>query len=126
VAENLAGLERLPGTYPFDLARSVQAYALNAFLHGLIDPQRRAAFLADEDTVLEATDLREEERQAIRRRDWPALLNLGAIFFMLEKLAAVSGVSNLHVYAAMRHQTLEAFQKTRNTKANYSVAAAKS
>jgi gallate dioxygenase len=26
----------------------------------------------------------------------------------------VSGVSNLHIYAAMRGQTLEEFQKTRN------------
>ena len=32
------------------------------------------------------------------------------------------GVSNLHIYAAMRGETLEEFQKTRNTKALYSVA----
>jgi gallate dioxygenase len=32
------------------------------------------------------------------------------------------GVSNLHVYAAMRGESLEDFQKTRNTKALYSVA----
>ena len=38
----------------------------------------------------------------IRRRDWQALIHYGAIFFVLEKLAAVVGVSNLHVYAAMR------------------------
>jgi gallate dioxygenase len=42
---------------------------------------------------------------------------------MLEKLGAVVGVSNLHIYAAMRGQTLEAFQKTRNAPgALYSVA----
>ena len=44
-------------------------------------------------------------------------------FFMLEKLGAVVGVSNLHIYAAMRGQTLEDFQKTRNApNALYSVA----
>ena len=32
------------------------------------------------------------------------------------------GTTNLHIYAAMRGETLEAFQKTRNTKALYSVA----
>jgi hypothetical protein len=32
----------------------------------------------------------------------------------LEKLGAVIGVSNLHIYAAMRGQSLEEFQKTRN------------
>lgn len=42
---------------------------------------------------------------------------------MLEKLGAVVGVSNLHIYAAMRGETLEDFQKTRNAPgALYSVA----
>ena len=42
---------------------------------------------------------------------------------MLEKLGAVVGVSNLHIYAAMRGETLEDFQKTRNQQVIYSVAA---
>jgi gallate dioxygenase len=38
-------------------------------------------------------------------------------------LGAVVGVSNLHIYAAMRGQTLADFQKTRNAPgALYSVA----
>ena len=42
---------------------------------------------------------------------------------MLEKLGAVTGSSNLHIYAAMRGETLEEFQKTRNAPgALYSVA----
>lgn len=57
----------------------------------------------------------------IRRRDWRALMQYGAIFFVLEKFAAVVGVSNLHVYAAMRGQTLEDFQKTRNAQVVYGV-----
>jgi gallate dioxygenase len=50
------------------------------------------------------------------------MIRYGVIFFMLEKLAAVSGVSNLHVYAAMRGQTLDDFLETRNTQVIYSVA----
>jgi gallate dioxygenase len=51
------------------------------------------------------------------------LMHYGVIFFMLEKLGAVTGVSNLHIYAAMRGETLEAFQRTRNAPgALYSVA----
>ncbi|TLZ14912.1 MAG: gallate dioxygenase, partial [Gammaproteobacteria bacterium] len=42
--------------------------------------------------------------------------------FLLEKLAAVLGITNLHVYAAMRGETLEEFQKTRNAQVLYSVA----
>ncbi len=53
------------------------------------------------------------------------MIHYGVIFFMLEKLGAVVGVSNLHIYAAMRGQTLEDFQKTRNTKALYGVGGKK-
>ena len=60
----------------------------------------------------------------VRQRDWRALIHHGVIFFMLEKLGAVVGVSNLHIYAAMRGESLEDFQKTRNAPgALYSVAA---
>ncbi|EDZ99537.1 Extradiol ring-cleavage dioxygenase LigAB LigA subunit [Burkholderia sp. H160] len=58
----------------------------------------------------------------MRRRDWRGLIQYGVIFFMLEKLGAVVGTSNLHIYAAMRGETLEDFLKTRNTRVLYSVA----
>lgn len=67
--------------------------------------------------------LDEAERGLVRRRDWRGLIHHGVIFFMLEKLGAVVGVSNLHIYAAMRGETLEQFQRTRNAPgALYSVA----
>ncbi len=51
------------------------------------------------------------------------MIHYGVIFFMLEKLGAVIGVSNLHIYAGMRGESLEDFQKTRNAPgALYSVA----
>ena len=50
----------------------------------------------------------------IRDRDWRALIRYGANFFMLEKLAAVTGSSNLHIYAGMRGEALDDFMKTRN------------
>jgi gallate dioxygenase len=59
----------------------------------------------------------------VRRRDWRGLIHYGVIFFVLEKLGAVVGVSNLHIYAAMRGQPLAEFMKTRNTQVQYSVAA---
>jgi len=122
MASQLAGAEHLPGTYPFTLERSVKGYRLNRFLHGLVRPDVRAAFLADEEAAYERAGLTDTERDLVRRRDWRGLIHYGAIFFMLEKLGAVIGVSNLHIYAAMRGQTLEDFQRTRNTQALYSVA----
>jgi gallate dioxygenase len=121
MGEQLAGIEALEGTYPFDLERSVGAFRINAFLHDLVLPEHRAAFRADPEALFEARGLTEAERDLIRRRDWRALIHYGAIFFVLEKLAAVVGESNPAVYAAFRGQSLEDFLKTRNTQVVYSV-----
>lgn len=119
----LAGAERLTGSYPFTLERSVGAYRLNHFLHALIVPERRQAFLSDPEGEFERAQLTAAERDLVRRRDWRGMIHYGVIFFMLEKLGAVIGVSNLHIYAAMRGETLEQFQQTRNApNALYSVA----
>jgi gallate dioxygenase len=122
MAEQLRGSDKLTGTYPFDIAASVKAYRLNKYLHAMIDPQRRARFLSDPEASFAEAGLSEEEKDLVRRRDWPGLIRYGVIFFMLEKLAAVIGVSNLHIYAAMRGESLDDFLKTRNTKVIYSVA----
>jgi gallate dioxygenase len=122
INRELAGVEDLEGSYPFTLGRSVKAYRLNNFLHGLIDTRQRESFLRDEEAAFERAGLTGEEREMVRSRDWRAMIHYGVIFFMLEKLAAVIGTTNLHVYAAMRGESLEEFQKTRNAQVLYSVA----
>ena len=117
-----AGIEKLPGTYPFTLDRSVRAYRLNHFLHELTDSGFRRNFLHDPEALFEAAALSDTERDLVRRRDWRALIHYGASFFLLEKLGAAVGTTNLHIYAAMRGQSLEDFQKTRNAQVLYSVA----
>jgi gallate dioxygenase len=119
------GLEKLPGTYPFTLDRSVKAYRLNSFLHSLLQPERRRRFIEGPELLFEDAKLSEEERAMLRARDWRALIQYGVIFFLLEKLGAVVGTTNLHIYAHMRGQSLEDFLKTRNTQVLYSVAAQK-
>ena len=122
INHQLAGVEKLEGTYPYTLDRSVKGYRLNKFLHALIEPARRAGFLADPEAAFAEAGLSEEERDLVRRRDWRGLIRYGAIFLMLEKLGAVIGVSNLHIYAAMRGETLEQFLATRKVPMRYSVA----
>jgi gallate dioxygenase len=123
IARELQGADQLDGTYLFTLARSVKGYRLNSFLHRLIEPDHRARFLADPEAAFAEAGLTEQERDLVRRRDWQGMMRYGVIFFMLEKLGAVIGVSNLHIYAAMRGQNLEEFQQTRNAPgALYSVA----
>ena len=118
----LAGIDKLPGTYPFTLARSAKGYRLNKFLHRMIEPEWRQRFLAGPEAMFAESGLSEEERDLLRRRDWRGLIHYGVIFFVLEKLAAVLGIPNLQVYAAMRGESLEDFIQTRNQQVLYSVA----
>ncbi|UCF22942.1 MAG: gallate dioxygenase [Ralstonia sp.] len=114
IGHQLKGIEALEGTYPFTLETSVRAYRINRYLHQLIQPEFRVRFLADPVATYDEAGLSTEERDLITRRDWRGLIHYGVIFFLLEKLGAVIGVSNLHIYAAMRGQSLADFQKTRN------------
>ncbi|WP_124381792.1 gallate dioxygenase [Ralstonia sp. SET104] len=123
IGHQLRGIEAIEGTYPFTLETSVRAYRINRYLHQLIEPAFRERFLADPLATYEEAGLSTEERDLITQRDWRGLIRYGVIFFLLEKLGAVVGVSNLHIYAAMRGQSLADFQKTRNAPgALYSVA----
>ena len=119
----MEGAERLAGTYPYTLERSAKAYRLNKFLRDLTVPAHREEFRRDARALMTVHGLTPEEMDLVERRDWRGLIHYGAIFFVLEKLAAVVGVSNLHVYAAMRGQSLEEFQTTRNAKIEYGVGA---
>ena len=85
-------------------------------------PEARTAFIADEQSADRTAQLSSEETELLSTRNWRGLIHYGVIFFVLEKLAAVWGLSNLNVCAAMRGQTLEAFLTTRNApSALYSV-----
>jgi gallate dioxygenase len=122
INHELAGIEKLPGTYPYTLDRSVKAYRLNKFLHSLTNPEWRAKFRADRESLFAQSGLTEEEKRLVRDLDWRGMIHYGVIFFMLEKLGAVVGVGNIDIYAAMRGQTVPEFQKTRNAAVTYSVA----
>ncbi|WP_134706690.1 gallate dioxygenase [Rahnella sp. CJA17(1/100)] len=122
IAQQMAGVEKLPGTYPFTQARSLKALRINRFLHRLIQPAWRERFLTDQHALFAENKLTDEEQQLLRELDWRGMIHYGVSFFLLEKLGAVVGVSNLHIYSAMRGETLEEFQKTRNQQVLYSVA----
>jgi gallate dioxygenase len=109
----LKGVEKLAGTYLFDLATSARALRLNRFLHGLTVPANRAQFKDDPEAAFENASLTPEERRIVRDLDWAALIRCGASFFCLEKLARVRGVSNPEMVAGFRGESLEEFLKTR-------------
>lgn len=118
----LAGAEKLEGTYPFTLESSLKAYRINDFLHRLIIPEHRERFVNDQEALFEEFKLTEEERTMIREEQWIEMIHYGTTFFVLEKMAPVVGRSNPDVYASMRGEDLETFQKSRNVSMQYSVA----
>lgn len=122
IGQELAGIETIEGTYPFTLEVSQRAYRLNDFLHRLVEPAHRERFLHDTENLYAEFGLTAEERRLLDARDWIGLIHYGVIFFCLEKMAAVVDISNPEVYAQMRGETLEQFQKTRNVSMQYSVA----
>jgi gallate dioxygenase len=122
VGYELAGAEKLEGTYPFTLDSSRANYRVNAFLHRLIVPAHRARFKNDFDALAMEYGLTEEETGLIKNREWLKLIQRGVSFFVLEKMAAVLGVSNPEVYAHFRGETLEQYLATRKQAITYSVA----
>ena len=109
----LKGVEKLDGTYIFDLERSAKALRLNRFLHGFTVPADRELFKTAPEAAIQKAGLTAEERRMVLELDWAALMRYGASFFCLEKLARVKGVSNPEMVAGFRGETLEEFLKTR-------------
>ncbi|MGJ5132776.1 gallate dioxygenase [Bradyrhizobium oligotrophicum] len=122
IGHELAGAETLAGTYPFTHGRSQANFRINDFLHRLVIPAHRKRFVEEFDALADEHGLTDEERDLIRNRRWIEMIRRGVSFFVLEKMAAVIGVSNPEVYAAFRGETLEAFLKTRKVPMRYSVA----
>lgn len=122
IGYELDGAGTLSGTYPFTHTRSHANFRINAFLHDLVKPEHRARFVADFDALASERGLTEDEQDLIRNRRWIEMVRRGVSFFVLEKMAAVLGVSNPEVYAAFRGETLAQFLATRKVPMTYSVA----
>ena len=124
MARELEGIDALEGTYPFTQARSHANLKINAFLHDLVKPAHRERFRKDFAALAQEYGLSQEEQDLIAQRQWLALVRRGVSFFVLEKMAAVLGISNPQDYAAFRGETLEQFLATRKAAITYSVAGA--
>lgn len=91
----------IPGTWIFDAERARAGYHLNEFLYTLMKEVNRKAFLADERSYLLGFKLTEAQREAVLRRDWNRLLELGAVVYALAKLAFTDGRSYQYMASQM-------------------------
>lgn len=103
--------EDIPGTYVFDGRRSRRGYPLNRFLASLNQAGNRAAFQADEAAYLDRFPLDPEQREAVLRRQWLRLLEVGGNIYFTYKLAACDGMSFQQLAAEQTGMTPDAYAR---------------
>jgi protocatechuate 4,5-dioxygenase alpha chain len=77
----------------FDAQRARQGYHLNQFLYSLMKAENRKEFLADERKYLLKFPMTEAQREAVLKRAWNRMLELGGVSYALAKLAFTDGKS---------------------------------
>jgi protocatechuate 4,5-dioxygenase, alpha chain len=95
----------IPGTYVFDADRSRRGYHLNMFCMSLMKAENRKAFKEDEEKYLDRFPLSPEQREAILKRQYNRLLELGGNIYFTAKLGATDGHPFQHLAALMTGST---------------------
>jgi protocatechuate 4,5-dioxygenase alpha chain len=99
------GFDDIPGTILFDAQRSRQGYHLNMFCMSLMKAENREAFRADERAYLAPLKLTPEQVDAVLKRDWNRMLELGGNIYYTSKLGATDGLSFQQLAALMTSTT---------------------
>jgi protocatechuate 4,5-dioxygenase, alpha chain len=101
----------IPGTFVFDADRSRQGYPLNMFCMSLMKAENRKAFKANEAAYLDRFALTPDQREAILKRDYNRMLELGGNIYFTAKLGATDGHSFQHIAAIMTGSTQDDYAK---------------
>jgi protocatechuate 4,5-dioxygenase alpha chain len=101
----------IPGTFVFDAERSRQGYGINMFCMSLMKEENRKAFKANEAGYLKKFKLTPEQADAILKRDYNRMLELGGNIYFTAKLGATDGHSFRHLAAVMTGSTQEDYAK---------------
>jgi protocatechuate 4,5-dioxygenase alpha chain len=96
-----AAFDDIPGTVVFDAHQSRIGFHLNQFCMSLMKPDNRAAFKADERAYLDRFEMTEAQKEAVLRRDWNGMLELGGNIYFTAKLAATDSLSFQQIAAMM-------------------------
>jgi len=91
----------IPGTFVFDAERSRQGYGINMFCMSLMKDENRKAFKANEAEYLKRFRLTPEQTEAVLKRDYNRMLELGGNIYFTAKLGATDGHSFQHLAAVM-------------------------
>jgi protocatechuate 4,5-dioxygenase alpha chain len=101
----------IPGTFVFDADRSRQGYGINMFCMSLMKEENRRAFKANEAEYLKRFNLTPAQTEAVLKRDYNRMLELGGNIYFTAKLGATDGHSFQHLAALMTGSTQEDYAK---------------
>jgi protocatechuate 4,5-dioxygenase, alpha chain len=105
-----APYRKIPGTVIFDSEMARKGYHLNQFCMSLAKEGNRGLFKANEASYLAAWPMTEEQRQAVRARDYNRLLSLGGNIYFLAKLFSTDGLSFAQACAGMSGMSVDDYQ----------------
>jgi protocatechuate 4,5-dioxygenase, alpha chain len=101
----------IPGTFVFDAERSREGFGINMFCMSLMKDANRKAFKANEAEYLKKFKLTPAQSEAILKREYNRMLELGGNIYFTAKLGATDGHSFQHMAAIMTGSTQEDYAK---------------
>jgi protocatechuate 4,5-dioxygenase alpha chain len=104
----------IPGTVLFDGEKLRQGYQLNKFLSSLVEADNRKTFKSDQAEYLTKFTMSEQQRDAVLKRDWPRMLELGGNIFCMTKLAILDGTPFHQVNAIMSGMSMKEYEDMMN------------
>jgi len=107
----VAVLDRpIPGTTLFDGEQARRGYALNRMCFSFNEQKNRRAFLQDEVGYCARYGLDQAQRDAVKRRDFLAMIESGGNIYYLAKLAGIFGLGVQDIGAQQTGVSIEAFK----------------
>jgi protocatechuate 4,5-dioxygenase alpha chain len=101
--------EDIPGTIVFDAEQSRKGYGINMFCMSLMKAENRTAFKANEADYLKQFKLTPEQTDAVLKREWNRMLELGGNIYFTAKLGATDELSFQQMAAKMTGSTQQQY-----------------
>lgn len=111
IHEYLAEFEDIPGTRVFTAARARMGYHLNQFAMSLMKAENRDLWKADEKAYLVSWLMSEEQKQAVLKRDYNRMLELGGNIYFLAKIFSTDGLSFAEAVSSMTDMSFPEYRE---------------
>ena len=103
--------DKIPGTIVFDADKSREGYHLNQFCISLRLQKNRDTFNKNEEVYLDNFPMSKEQREAVLKRDWNLLLELGGNIYYTSKLAANDGINFQNLAGQMTGMGVDSYRE---------------